>query len=159
MVKVWDQYVFIYQWILKKCITVSAQIWSGTTVFNTDNNMKYFLSSKSAYIRMISEGSCMEARFRHWIQNVKVIDINSQLWDINSQIWEIKSELRCSGPCALNLPWAPQNHVQWGVGGGIWVAIVTCQITKIKQFKENILTSNWINYVKLLSNDFSWIID
>ncbi len=28
---------------------VSIKIWSGTTLFNIDNNQKCFLSSKSAY--------------------------------------------------------------------------------------------------------------
>ncbi len=36
-------------------IMVSAKILSSTTVFNIDNNQKWFLSSK---ISMISEGSC-----------------------------------------------------------------------------------------------------
>ncbi len=37
---------------------LSTKILSCTTVFNIDNNKKYALSSKSAYIRRISEGSC-----------------------------------------------------------------------------------------------------
>ncbi len=42
----------INQRILKnKICHVSTKIWSSTTVFNTDNNQKCFLS-------MISEGSC-----------------------------------------------------------------------------------------------------
>ncbi len=32
-----------------KCITVYTKTWGSTTVFNIDNNLKYFLSSKSAY--------------------------------------------------------------------------------------------------------------
>ncbi len=32
-----------------KCIAVSTEILGGTTVFNIDNNQKYFLSSKSSY--------------------------------------------------------------------------------------------------------------
>ncbi len=34
---------------LKKSITISIKIWSSTTVFNTDNNQKYILSSKLVY--------------------------------------------------------------------------------------------------------------
>ncbi len=34
-------------WIV--CFMVSMEILCSTTVFNTDNNQKYFLSSKSAY--------------------------------------------------------------------------------------------------------------
>ncbi len=39
----------IHQRILKKCITVSTKIKSSTNDFNIDNNIKCFLSSKSAY--------------------------------------------------------------------------------------------------------------
>ncbi len=89
--------------------------------------MKYFLSSKSAYIRMISEGSCMEARFRHWIKNVKVIDINSQLWDINSQIWEIKSELRVWPSLGVL---GPVHWICYGLlkitFSGVWGGYMSC---------------------------------
>ncbi len=34
---------------IEKCVIVSTQILSSTTVFNIDNNKKYFLRSKSAY--------------------------------------------------------------------------------------------------------------
>jgi len=39
-----------------KCITVSAEIWSSTTVFNIDNNHNVYWAAN--HIRVISEGSC-----------------------------------------------------------------------------------------------------
>jgi len=43
----------------KKSITVYTEILSSTTVFNTDDNNKCFLSTKLSYdYDMISEGSC-----------------------------------------------------------------------------------------------------
>ncbi|MDN8907574.1 hypothetical protein Q0O77_14770, partial [Staphylococcus aureus] len=38
----------IHQRILKKSTTVSTKILSSTTVFNIDNNMTFYLSTKSA---------------------------------------------------------------------------------------------------------------
>jgi len=32
-----------------KCVRVSTKIWTSTRVFNTDNNQKCFLSSKSSH--------------------------------------------------------------------------------------------------------------
>ncbi len=42
-------FLFICESWKIKCITVSTNISVSTTVFNIDNNQKYFLSSKSAY--------------------------------------------------------------------------------------------------------------
>ncbi len=40
--------IFIFlSW--KEIVSLFPQAWSISTVFNTDNNQKYFLSSKSAY--------------------------------------------------------------------------------------------------------------
>ncbi len=50
--KCWSFELFNNQRVMKKSIPVSTKILSSTTVFNINNNVKCFLSSK---IRMISE--------------------------------------------------------------------------------------------------------
>ncbi len=43
--------LFIEEFGEKKCIMVSAKIFSSTAVFNIENNKKYLLSSKSAFLK------------------------------------------------------------------------------------------------------------
>ncbi len=48
-----------HQQIQQNKLTVSRKIISNTTVFNSDNNKKWFWSTESVgYIIIISEGSC-----------------------------------------------------------------------------------------------------
>jgi len=64
-------YFFILNFLLKKMHHISTKISSSTTAFKiTNNSKKCFLSTKSAYISMISEGSCDTEDWRNDAKNL-----------------------------------------------------------------------------------------
>ncbi len=72
-------FLFIKESWKIKYITFSTKIWSSTTVFNIDNNQKWFLSSKSVYYNDFWR-SCDTEDWSNDAENTDLITEINYIW-------------------------------------------------------------------------------